>query len=195
LLDFITGVGMPITFGKRTLLVGALKLREEGLLVGYLRANTVSPLTQFEEIRDHLPKEQILQAHKEAYFAQKHWPPAPTSPEGQRVLFRTPEGQRFFLGVVLRKYQPDLSDADLEEILVSLSNEDFMTLAHIAFGEDGTDPESVRAEARANLESIEAANLQEATAQILASLDSHTTENSSPNSPTETPDAGTLSEK
>jgi hypothetical protein len=144
-LDFCTAAPLPFKFAGRTLLVGALKMREEGLLVGYLRVNTKRPTELLREILDLYPPEDRREALKQATYADREWPPSPTSPEGQRVLLMTPEGQRYFLGIVLRKYQPAMKDEEVEEILAGLSDGDFLAIAHVAFGEDGTDPNSARA--------------------------------------------------
>jgi hypothetical protein len=46
---------------------------------------------------------------------------------------------------VFRKYQPAMSDEQIDEILGGLSGLDLLVLIRIAFGEDGTDPEAERA--------------------------------------------------
>jgi hypothetical protein len=137
---------MPIKFNGRNLLVGALKLREEGQLVAYLRTVVKRPSERLRETIDLVPPEDRRAAEVAARRAdEQDWPPAPTSLEGQRIWMATPEGQRFFVGVVFRKYQPTMSDEQVDEILGGLSGLDLLVLIRIAFGEDGTDPEAERA--------------------------------------------------
>ncbi|MFL6141674.1 MAG: hypothetical protein ACJ72N_07365 [Labedaea sp.] len=137
---------MPIKFNGRNLLVGALKLREEGQLVAYLRTVVKRPSERLRETIDLIPPEDRRAAEVAARRAdEQDWPPAPTSLEGQRTWMTTPEGQRFFVALVFRKYQPTMTDAEIDEILGGLSGLDLLVLIRIAFGEDGTDPEAARA--------------------------------------------------
>lgn len=136
---------MPIKFNGRQLFVGALKLREEGMLVAYLRTVVKRPTELLRETIDLIPPEDRRAAEIAARRAdEQDWPPAPTSLQGQQVWRTTPEGQKFFVGVVFRKYQPEMTDKEIDEILGGLSTLDFLTLLRIAFGEDGTDPEAER---------------------------------------------------
>lgn len=137
---------MPIKFNGRNLLIGALKLREEGQLVAYLRTVVKRPSERLRETIDLIPLEDRRAAEIAARRAdEQDWPPAPTSLEGQRIWMTTPEGQRFFVGLMMRKYQPSMTDQEVDDILGGLSGIDFLVLIRIAFGEDGTDPEAVRA--------------------------------------------------
>jgi hypothetical protein len=147
---------MPIKFNGRNLLVGALKLREEGQLVAYLRTVVKRPSERLRGTIDLIPPEDRRAAEVAARRADDpDWPPAPTSLEGQRIFMTTPEGQRFFVEVVFRKYQPQMTDQEIDEILGGLSSLDFIVLIRIAFGEDGTDPEALRATIIAGAKALE----------------------------------------
>jgi hypothetical protein len=137
---------MPIKFNGRNLLVGALKLREEGQLVAYLRTVVKRPSERLRGTIDLIPPEDRRAAEVAARRADdQDWPPALT----------TPEGQRFFVEVVFRKYQPQMTDQEIDEILGGLSSLDFIVLIRIAFGEDGTDPEALRATIIAGAKALE----------------------------------------
>lgn len=156
MLDFCTAAPVPITIAGRPYRIGPLKLREEGELVAYLRTVVPRPTTVIREVLDLFPPEDRRRELIAAIQADKEWPPAPVSPEGQKILMGTPEGQRYFLGVVLRKYQPQLTDADIDAIMGEWDDEDFLVVYHIAFGGDSTDPESVRATVRSLLWAVRA---------------------------------------
>jgi hypothetical protein len=98
-----------------------------------------------------LPEEDHRRLRYEASIAERNWPPNVNTAQGNAILFGDPDGQAFFLSVMLRKFQPDLKDTDLDAIAEGLSELDFTVLVQIAFGEDDLDPKSVRAEILARL--------------------------------------------
>jgi hypothetical protein len=160
---------MPIKFNGRNLLIGALKLREEGHLVAYLRTVVKRPSERLRETIDLIPPEDRRAAEIAARRAdEQDWPPAPTSLEGQRIFMTTPEGQRFFVGLVFRKYQPTMTDQELDDILGGLSGRDFLVLIRIAYGEDGTEPEAARAAIERAAKALEADVAPDLADELLA---------------------------
>ena len=84
MLDLVSGAGQPITLGGKQFLVGALKLREEGFLVGYLRTVVKKPLTALREVLDLIPESERRTALKEATYEENNaWLPEPSSPQGE----------------------------------------------------------------------------------------------------------------
>lgn len=156
MLDLLSAAPIEILCGERKLKVGALKLREFGLLQRFVRDHSIRPTVALREIQDLIAPEDRRQALKDALIADREWPPGIGSAAGNAVLFGDDEGQRLFLGVMLRKYQPSMTDAELDEIFAGISGEDFGALIQIAFGEDGLDPGEARAAARKRLDQFDA---------------------------------------
>lgn len=151
MLDLLSNAPRPVRFGQRSLQVGALKIREIGLLQRWIRDHAVRPSERLKADLAILPEEDHRRLRYEAAIAERNWPPNVNTPEGNAVLFGDPDGQLYFLGVMLRKFQPDLDDAVLDEVAAGLSDLDFVVLQQIAFGEDDLDPKEVRAEILARL--------------------------------------------
>lgn len=178
MLDILTAAPVSIKFGDRTFRVGALKLRELGLLQRFVREHVPKPTVAVKEILPLYPPEEHRELLKQAVFDERDWPPSVGTAEGNKPLLTTEDGQRCLVSVVLRKYQPDLSDADIDDIMGGLSEEDFYVLYSIAFGEDGSDPEAVRAASRDRLAALQAAML---AGTAVAPTEDQTTANSSTN--------------
>ncbi|WP_422928563.1 hypothetical protein [Singulisphaera sp. PoT] len=149
MLDLITAAPKAIRFGDRILKVGALKLRELGLLQRWIRDHSVRPTVAVKAVlefyEDAAERRQVM---KQAVIDERYWPPSIGTPDGNGVLFDDLEGQEYFLGVMLRKYQP-LTDEELSEILGGISHDDFGMLVRVAFGEDDLDPEEIRRQQQA----------------------------------------------
>lgn len=159
MLDLLTNAPKGVQFGKRQLLVGPLKLRELGLLQRWIRDHSEKPTAALEKVLAFIPEEDQRDAKKAAVLAERDWPPAVGTAEGNAVLFGDPDGQYHFLAVLLRKYQPELHDDFLNEVAAGLSHEDFGVLVQIAFGEDDFDPEALREAAKARIQAVQAAIL------------------------------------
>lgn len=151
MLDLLSSAPQTVKFGQRTLLIGALKLKELGLLQRYIRDHAPKATALAQAELQFFPAEEHQGILKTAAIADRDWPPAVGSWDGNSVLFSNEEGQRYFLGVMLRKFQPDLDDAFVDSVTAGLSDEDFGVLIKIAFGEDSLDPLEVRRQARARL--------------------------------------------
>lgn len=158
MLDLLTNAPREVTFGPRTLKVGALKLKELGQLQRWIRDHSMRPLVRLKEELSLHPEEDHRALRLAALRADKAWPPSINSAEGNAVLFDDPDGQAYFLAVMLRKYQ-EVDDATLDEIAAGLSEIDFGVLVQIAFGEDDLDPKAAKEAALQRLEAIKAAYL------------------------------------
>jgi len=148
MLDLLTAAPKTVRFGDRKLKVGALKLKELGLLQRWIRDHSVRPTVAVKAILEFYDPTEHRQLLKQAVIDERSWPPTIGTAEGNRVLFDDLEGQEFFLSVMLRKYQKDLSDEALGEIMEGLNADDFGMLVSIAFGEDDLDPEDARRQAQ-----------------------------------------------
>jgi hypothetical protein len=145
MIDILTNAPVAVRFGDRTYRVGALKMLELGQLQRWIRDHAIRPTVQARADLEYLPPEEHAARMKAAHLAERDWPPSIGSEEGNRILLTDLDGQRFFLTVLFAKYQPDLTAADVDAILAGLSPEDYGVLVALAFGEDGLDPEVVRA--------------------------------------------------
>jgi len=155
LLDLLTAAPKDIAFGDRTFKVGALKMRELGLLQRWIRDHAVRPTVKAKAEAELLDPADRRELMKQAVFAEREWPPAIGSAEGNRMLLTDPDGQRRFLAVMLGKYQA-LTDTDIDAVLAGVSEEDFGVLVAIAFGEDDLDPEQARARVTERLQEVAA---------------------------------------
>lgn len=180
MLDLLSAAPKVVRFGNRTLRVGALKLRELGLLQRFIRDHTERPTAALKASLEFHPADDHARLKAEALAADAHWPPAVGTLEGNQILFGSEEGQRHFLGVMLRKYQPDLDDAFLEEVMGGVSEEDLGVLASVAFGEDDVDPEAIRSQARARLAALKAALSEAGNPAASTSGSSTTTTSTTP---------------
>lgn len=144
MLDIMTNAPRAIRCGDRTLQVGALKLRELGLLQRWIRDHATHPADRLKQELEFAPEADHRKLRYEAMIAARQWPPQINTAAGNTVLLGDPDGQLFFLGVMLRKFQPALTDAELDAIAGSLSELDFGVLCRIGFGEDDLDPKAVR---------------------------------------------------
>lgn len=165
MLDLLTAAPKAIQFGAWTLLVGPLKLRELGLLQRWIRDHSERPTARLKATLDLYPEDEHRALKKAAVQADHDWPPAIGTAEGNEVLFADLDGQMYFLGVMLRKYQPDLQAEDLDQVARGLSPDDFGLLTMIAFGEDDFDPLALRAAAAEHL-----ARLREHLLETVAAL-------------------------
>jgi len=150
----LTNAPREVAFGPRKLLVGALKLRELGQLQRWIRDHAVRPTAKLKDELPFYPEDEHRALRKAAVLAEKNWPPAINTSEGNAILFDDPEGQLCFLAVMLKKFQPDLTDADLDEIAGGISEVDFGVLVQIAFGEDDLDPKVAKATTVERLEML-----------------------------------------
>lgn len=144
MLDILTNAPREIAFGDRKLLVGALKVRELGYLVRWIRDHATRPSARLKAELEIVPEEDHRRLRYEVAVAERNWPPAPNTPQGVAALLGDPDGQVFFLGVMLRKFQPDLSDDVINEIAGGISEVDLYMLSEIAYGQDELDPKEVR---------------------------------------------------
>jgi hypothetical protein len=149
MLDLLTAAPIEVAFGTRTYRIGALKMREFGLLQRWIRDHAERPTVAAERLVAVSPPEEHRRIRKEAVIAERDWPPAVGSEDGNRVLLGDPEGQAYFVRVMLAKYRPDITEAEVDEVLAGLSPEDFGILVAVAFGEDRTDPKALKALATA----------------------------------------------
>lgn len=163
MLDLLTNAPREVRFGDRTLRVGALKLRELGYLQRWVRDHSVRPTVKAQEELAFLPEEEHREHRKAAVLAERNWPPAINSPEGNAILFDDPDGQLCFLAVMFRKFQPELTDEDIDEIAGGLSEVDFGVLVQVAFGQDDLDPKAARGAVLERLETIRQALLGDST--------------------------------
>lgn len=147
MLDLLTAAPREVKFGERTLKLGALKLRELGLLQRWIRDHAEKPTDRLQRTLPFLEPEEHRAAKKAAVQAENDWPPAVGTAAGNEVLFHDLDGQLYFLSVMARKHNPELTDADINAIADGLSPADFGLLVMIAFGEDDFDPEVYRAAA------------------------------------------------
>ena len=153
MLDLLTASPKEIAFGEKRYQVGALKMRELGQLQRWIRDHAERPTKRAERECDFLPPEEHRELKKAAVLAERHWPPAIGTGEGNRLLLTDEDGQRYFLEVMLGKYQA-VSAEELDELLAGMSEGDFATLVAIAFGEDDLDPEQARARAQERLQEV-----------------------------------------
>lgn len=160
MLDLLTNAPREVSFGPRKFLVGALKLRELGYLQRWIRDHSVRPTVALKETIGLYEEEDRRAATKAAVMAERNWPPQVNTVEGNTVLFEDPEGQLFFLGVMLKKFQPALTDEEVNTVAEGISEVDFGVLVQIAFGEDDLDPKAVREAAIARLEMVRAVLLE-----------------------------------
>ena len=156
MLDLLTSAPVSVKFGSRTLQVGALKLRELGVLQRFIRETVPKPTVAAKAMLEFYPPEEHRELLKNAALAEANgeWPPAVGTAEGNRVLLGSPEGQRCLVAVMLRKYQPEMTEGEVDDILGGMNEEDFYVLFNIGFGEDGADPEALRAATRDRLATL-----------------------------------------
>lgn len=157
MLDLLTNAPREVAFGPRKFLIGALKLLEIGYLDRWIREHSVRPLVKLKEELSLYPEEEHRALRKAAVLAEKNWPPEFNTAEGNAILFKDPDGRQFFLKTMFRKFQPDLADEVLTEIIAGLSEVDFGVIVQIASGEDDLDPKAAKATAVARLEMLQAA--------------------------------------
>lgn len=180
MLDLLTAAPREVKFGERKLLVGALKLREFGLLNRWIRDHAERPTVRAKrecETLDPADHRETLKAATEE--ERLNWPPTVETREGGSLLLGDPDGQMHFLTIMLRKYQPEMTDDDLDGIAAGLSQEDLGVLAQIAFGQDDLDPEAVRAAAQERLQKVR----DKIRDQIAAALEQTMDSSSTPSSP------------
>jgi|GEM_PF-3230259 len=143
MLDLLTAAPKEIAFGDYRFKVGALKMKELGLLQRWIRDHAERPTVVAERMLRFADPADHRQIRKDAVMAEREWPPEIGTPEGNSVLFSDPDGQKHFLGVMLRKYQPDLADPVVDEVTQGLSMAGLSILVAIAFGTDDLDPEEL----------------------------------------------------
>ena len=163
MLDLLTAAPKEVAFGDRRFKVGALKMKELGLLQRWIRDHSERPTVVAERMLSLLDPADHRQLRKDAVMLEREWPPEIGTPEGNSVLFSDPDGQKFFLSVMLRKYQPDLPDSVIDEVTEGLSMAGLSILVAMAFGTDDLDPE----ELSRPVEAIEAA-AQSDVAELLS---------------------------
>ncbi len=155
MLDLLTAAAREVKFGGETYKLGALKMRELGLLQRWLRDHAERPTVRAKRECEFLdPADHAKRLRDAADEERDNWPPSLETREGNKALMGDPDGRAFFLAVMFRKYQPDITDEKLDEIMAGLSADDFGLLTMIAFGADDLDPEALRATVTAKLEKI-----------------------------------------
>jgi hypothetical protein len=161
MIDILTAAPKEIRFGDRTLRVGALKLRELGLLQRWIREHAEKPGDRLRRELELLPEEDHADARRAAARAERpeSWPPAIGSAEGNRILLSHEDGQHYFLQVMLTKYQP-LDPDELDALAAGLSDDHFGMLVRIAFGGDDLDPSEALTQARDAIRELREAMLQ-----------------------------------
>lgn len=161
MIDILTAAPKEIRFGDRTLLVGALKLRELGLLQRWIREHAEKPGDRLRRELELLPEEDHADARRQAARAERpeSWPPAIGSAEGNRILLAHEDGQLYFLKMMLTKYQ-SLTESEIDEIAEGLSDDHFGMLVRIAFGSDDLDPSEALTRARDAIRELREAMLQ-----------------------------------
>jgi hypothetical protein len=150
MLDLLTAAPVEVRFGDKVYKLGALKLREWGILQKFIRERSPRPTEAIKplvELTDDPKEKRELQ--KAAHFEERdHWPPPVGSLAGNRLLLNEEDGQKLLVRVMLEKYNRSITDAEVEAFFGDLSNEGFGIVVALAFGEDGMDPQQARKEWR-----------------------------------------------
>lgn len=125
------------TVGGRSYQVSGVTLYQIAELSDHLRQVLKHPidaardkLSRLGDLADEQTRRQIvLDAVNAADDGAGRWPPAFDGPLGQRYFFGTPEGMAFFLWVVLKNHQPNLTlDEVRRDVAPKVSLRDFESL-------------------------------------------------------------------
>lgn len=156
-LATLTNAPREITLAGKTYMVSALTLKEWGALQAYLKDHAVNPvvaaLGQLSAAKAAGIK--IADEDRTALFLQakadgKPWPPMVGSTLWFDTLLATEGTSPVFLVSVIRKHQPEITDAELSRIDAECSADESRLLVYRALG---IDP-SPKAEPPAGAEAI-----------------------------------------
>jgi hypothetical protein len=174
MLDILCDTPHEARLAGRVYRIGPLKLKEFGMLQRWIRDHAERPDERLKRDLELLPPEDHADARRRAVQAMRpeNWPPPVGSPEGNRILVTTEDGQRYFLSVMLGKHQA-IADEEVEDLMFRLSDIDFGMLVRVAFGSDDLDPSTARAEAERDIRTYRA---------LLAGADLSTMSNGPPSS-------------
>lgn len=126
-------VPRPVALGPGRYLAEELRLSDLAALQGWIEAQVGDPMEGHPPgwaDPDPATRPDRLLA---LWASSSGWYPTPATPRGAALL-TSPSGRRFFLGLVLGRHHPDLTDADLDAILAQTTPAQWGALVRVAYG-------------------------------------------------------------
>ena len=141
-LSWVCPQPTPVALGDRVFLILPLRLRDVAALQGYVRARVPNPLEAARPALSAAPagsaeRRKLL---REAYLATENWPPRYGSDAADAIfLDASGDGVAYFVGRCLASSGIDVSRAELDAVLGTMSVDQLVTLTRTAFAADPLD--------------------------------------------------------